>query len=365
MLTAGDDYPLHQRPEPIAFAGTDRNFYDRYFFNGQSADGGLFFAAALGVYPHLNIMDAAVAIMDREGCRSVFASRILDHERMNTEVGPIAVEVIAPLKRLRVRLEPTEGLAADLVATGLHRPIEEPRFTRRLHGRTLMDVTRMTQNVAWTGELAVQGRRIGVDGFLGTRDRSWGVRPIGAADPQGLAPPVAPQFFWLWAPMHFGTHSLFAHTNDDAEGHPWNRAAVLVDHQTGEETKLTDIAFLLDLEPGTRRARTARISGTLPGAGLVEVSLSPVRHFQMSAIGYGHPSRSHGTFHGPLSVLCEQVAADAIDPSLPMNAHVQTLARARLSLPGRPPLDGQGVLEQLMIGPHAPSRLTGFYDLAR
>jgi hypothetical protein len=30
MLTRGDDYPIHQTPEPIAYAGTDRNFYDRY-----------------------------------------------------------------------------------------------------------------------------------------------------------------------------------------------------------------------------------------------------------------------------------------------------------------------------------------------
>ena len=34
MLTRGDDYPIHQTPEPIAYAGSDRNFYDRYFFNG-------------------------------------------------------------------------------------------------------------------------------------------------------------------------------------------------------------------------------------------------------------------------------------------------------------------------------------------
>ncbi|HQR91626.1 MAG TPA: hypothetical protein PLH31_20595, partial [Caulobacter sp.] len=30
-LTWGDDYPIHQTPEPVAYAGTDRNFYDRYF----------------------------------------------------------------------------------------------------------------------------------------------------------------------------------------------------------------------------------------------------------------------------------------------------------------------------------------------
>ena len=62
MLTAADDYPLHQTPEPMAFAGSDRNFYDRFFFNGYSADGSVFFAAALGLYPQLNIMDAAFCL---------------------------------------------------------------------------------------------------------------------------------------------------------------------------------------------------------------------------------------------------------------------------------------------------------------
>jgi hypothetical protein len=51
VLTRADDYPIHQTAEPIAYAGTDRNFYDRYFFNGYSATQGdtAFFAAAFGV----------------------------------------------------------------------------------------------------------------------------------------------------------------------------------------------------------------------------------------------------------------------------------------------------------------------------
>ena len=63
MLTKGDDYPLHQSAEPVAFAGTDRNFYDRYFFNGASRDGRIFFAAAMGIYPALDIIDGAFCVM--------------------------------------------------------------------------------------------------------------------------------------------------------------------------------------------------------------------------------------------------------------------------------------------------------------
>jgi len=63
MLTKADDYPVHQLPEPIATSGTDRNFYDRYFFNGYTQDGRVFFAVALGVYPHLNVMDASFSVI--------------------------------------------------------------------------------------------------------------------------------------------------------------------------------------------------------------------------------------------------------------------------------------------------------------
>ena len=99
-LTWGDDYPIHQTPEPVAYAGTDRNFYDRYFFNGYApqGDGGdLFFAAAFGVYPHLNIADAAFCVMKDGQQVNLHASRWLKMERMDLSVGPIRIDVGTPL----------------------------------------------------------------------------------------------------------------------------------------------------------------------------------------------------------------------------------------------------------------------------
>ncbi|WP_448585613.1 hypothetical protein [Thermaurantiacus sp.] len=363
MLTEADDYPVHQRPEPIAFAGTDRNFYDRYFFNARSPDGRRFFAAALGVYPHLNLIDAAVALVEAGEARSVFASRVLHHERMQTEVGPIRVEVLKPLRRLRLCLVETDGLALDGAAIGLHPPIEEPRFRRRVHGRTLMDVTRMTQNVAWSGQLVRDGEVLDLDGWTGTRDRSWGVRPIGAADPQPIAPTAPPQFFWLWSPLRFGEVSLFAHTNDDADGVPWNRSAVLVDHASGRATPLVDLRFTLRFRPGTRWAEQVRIEACHPEGPLV-AELGVEGRFQMSAIGYGHPTRSHGSFHGEASVATERVALAAVDPSVPANAHVQLLVSAEMRIGASAPVAGRGVFEMLAIGPHRPAGLTGLFDLA-
>lgn len=132
MLTKGDDYPIHQLPEPIATAGTDRNFYDRYFFNGYSKDGSVFFATALGVYPHLNIMDGAFSVVVDGVQHNLHASRFMGMERMDMQVGPLSIEVLEPLQSLRIRVDhPESGLKADLTYHGRAVAIEEPRFTYR------------------------------------------------------------------------------------------------------------------------------------------------------------------------------------------------------------------------------------------
>ena len=225
MLTRGDEYPLHQTPEPIAFSGSDRNFYDRYFFCGYLPDGSGYFALAFGVYPHLNIADAHFSTL-RDGVQHcIHASRILHMERMDLQVGPIRIEVIEPLQALHVTVAETDGISADLICEGRAFPLQEPRFSRRIGPRMLMDLTRFTQNVRWRGAISVDGAAIAYEGGLGTRDRSWGVRPIGAADAQPTVPMIAPQFYWLWAPTNFANLSLFFHVNEDERGEAWNSRA--------------------------------------------------------------------------------------------------------------------------------------------
>ena len=64
MLIAGDDYPIHQTPDPLARPATsDPNHYDRYFFNGATADGSLVFGVALGLYPNRQVIDGAFSVV--------------------------------------------------------------------------------------------------------------------------------------------------------------------------------------------------------------------------------------------------------------------------------------------------------------
>lgn len=364
-LTRGDDYPIHQTSDPIAYAGTDRNFYDRYFFNGYGAEGDLFFAAAFGVYPHLNIADAAFCVV-RDGMQtSLHASRWLGMERMDLSVGPISIEVLAPLQRLKLKVEaPDKGLRAELVFEGRAFPIEEPRFIRRQGPRTFMDYTRLTQNGRYTGWIELDGERESVNGFTGTRDRSWGVRPVGARDSQDPAPPQPPQFFWIWGPTNFEAGSFFFHTNDDASGEPWNRRAVWA--RDGADAaglhEIKECAIAIDWRSGTRFAKRATV--TLKDAdGERQIVFEPQYEFFMLGLGYGHPKWGHGANQGALAVEREDLKLSDANPAPPY-LHVQAISKVTYSDGKGGAQVGRGVLEQLAIGPHAPSGFKEILDFA-
>jgi hypothetical protein len=364
MLTKADDYPIHQTPEPVAYAGTDRNFYDRYFFNGYTPDGSVFFAAALGVYPALNVMDAAFCVVVDGVQHNLRASRVMGMERMDTRVGPLHVDVVEPLHSLRVRVEKNEhGIAADLLFRSRAAAIEEPRFTYRSGPRTIMDYTRLTQNGSYEGWIEVNGKRIEIDDerVLGTRDRSWGVRPVGAPDSQSVAPPRPPQFYWLWAPMNFEDRVTLYHNNADGTGKPWNTHAVMAATGRAAPAHMTSCSSDVAFKSGTRHAEAATIRMTDGNGQAYRIELAPQWNFYMSGLGYTHPVWGHGRHHGDLEVAYDAFETAGVNESEFHFLHVQAFSQAVLTGPGGLERKGCGVLEQLIIGPHAPS---GFVSLA-
>jgi len=365
MLSRADDYPIHQLPEPIATAGTDRNFYDRYFFNGYTPDGSLYFALAFGVYPHLNVMDAAFSLIVDGVQHNLRASRVLNMERMDTRVGPISIEVVEPLKTLRVRVaENDHGISADLTFHARALPVEEPRFTYRIGPRTLLDYTRLTQNGFYEGFIAHAGRRFEIDrSVLGTRDRSWGVRPIGLSDPQMVAPPRMPQFYWLWAPLNFEDRFMLYHNNADENGTPWNTASVLGGLGEATPVHMARCESQIIYKPGTRHAQSAVIETVDPDGGKWRAELTTLSHFYMSGIGYGHPEWGHGMYRGDNALGYDTLDLASVNENDPRYQHIQALVNARLTGPDGT-REGVGILEQLAIGAFKPHGLTGIFDPA-
>src|SRR3546814_1794383 len=83
-------------------------------------------------------------------------------------------------------------------------------------------------------------------------DLSWGIRPVGASEPQPPSEGNFNQFFWLWTPCNFETSSLFFHSNDDGAGNPWNRRAVVVG-DGGTERHFDAASFDIEWQAGSRR----------------------------------------------------------------------------------------------------------------
>lgn len=357
-LSKGDDFPLHQTPEPVAFSGTDRNFYDRYFFNGYAPDGGGFFALAFGVYPHLDIADAHFSFIRGGTQYCLHASAELGMERMAMRVGPIAIEVIEPLHQLKVTIDESHGIAGEFTFTGRAFPIEEPRFTRRIGTRTFMDYTRMTQNGFYEGWIALDGAREEMhSGTSGTRDRSWGIRPVGARDMQPIPGAPIPNFFWQWTPINFTSGSLFFHVNNDAHGEAWNTRAAWASEGAGAREIAEGVGSMRTrLAPGTRWPSGGTLSLAVPGAP-EQVRFEPLGRFQMKGLGYTHSEWNHGLHHGPLKVDRENIDLGTLDPLAPDNLHVQMITQAIT-----PDDNGIGVFEQLIIGPFSPLGLAGLND---
>ena len=369
MLHALDDYPLHQTPQPISHPASDSpNVYDRYFFNGYSRDGSVFFAVAFGVYPNRRVMDGAFSVVHDGVQHDVRASRACPRDRMQTAAGPIEVQVVEPMRRHRIVVDGRHGVAADLTMTAIAPVVEEPRFVHQVDGRTAFDYTRLTQFGRWTGWIEIDGHRIELadaGDVVGVRDRSWGVRPVG--DPVA-GPPSAPQFFWLWAPTVFEDACTHFALNQEADGRTWHQSGAVVPVLTDDEPTLVPgrvqrgetATFDVTWRPGTRWAAAITTRLGVWNAAPVEITYEPFLQFQMVGIGYRHPVWGHGRWVGPDESTRDAIVLADVDPGDHLMLHVQALARARWG-----DREGIGVVEQLVIGPHAPTGLTGVVDGAR
>ncbi|MCU1460066.1 MAG: hypothetical protein JWO37_141 [Acidimicrobiales bacterium] len=374
MLTPFDDYAIHQTPLPLAHpVSGDPNHYDRYFFNGYDRDGEYFFGVAMALYPNRRVIDAAFSIVHGGHQRSVFASMPMPRDPGETRVGPIAIDIVEPLRVNRVRVDANAGgIEADLTYTARSVAIEEPRQTATAGRTVVMDATRITQLGTWAGAVDVGGERLTMDDAhtFGTKDRSWGVRPVG--EPTPGAPPDAaggpPGLCFLWTPLHFDDECYFLALFERPTGERWyesgGRVPVLfagdVAYAADDRFRhIRSVDYDIDFRAGTRRSRSAQFTYRFDDDTERKVQFTPLIDFQMRGIGYTHPTFKHGAYHGPdLVVGSDDVDLRSVDPLAPENIHVEQACRVDTD-DGR---QGIGTFEQLIFGPHRPMGFADFLD---
>jgi hypothetical protein len=367
MLTPFDDYPIHQTSLPVAHAASsDPNHYDRFWFNGYTED--YYFAAGMAVYPNRGIIDAAFATVHDGVQRSVFASGRMPIDRGVTRVGPLSIEIVEPLRVTRVVADAADlGIEADVTFTARTASLEEARQILTTNNKINLDSTRMTQWGWWDGTITTGGDTIKVEHVRATKDRSWGVRPVGP--PAGGAPDLTlPQVFFRWAPIHWEqqcTHFLcFERGNGDrlasdqavldvvAPGAPMfgPDADATIHHLPG-------VTWDVQWAPGLRRSQGATLRQSHYDGTQSLIELEPLLTFRMRGLGYMHPEWGHGHWHGELATGSEEHKVEELDNVEPWNIHIQQVMRATWG-----DQQGLGVLEQLAIGDHTPSGLHGIID---
>ncbi len=371
MLNKLDDYPIHQTPEPIAHPATsDRNVYDRTWYNGYAPDGSYYFGIGMAVYPHRGILDCAFSVVQpgmRQHC--FYGSRRAPAERTEMNVGPFRMEIIEPMRKTRVILDDNEsGISCDLTFSARTASIQEARQILLSGTRRAMDATRFDQFGRWQGVINHPDGEIKVDDSFchGTKDRSWGVRGVGESETGGA--PVHPRgICFVWAPLFWEDHISHAIFFDGERGEPLVREGLeaplykSVSDIPGVEDGLVDRKLTarhrIKYHPGTRLAASAEIDLVNLDEGIRTIQLEPILKFMMKGLGYGHPEWKQGMWKGELETGHESFDPRQLDHLSPENIHVQQVVKATDG-----EREGVGVLEQIVVGPYAPGGFKSLFD---
>ena len=232
MLNKLDDFPIHQTPEPIAHPATsDRNVYDRTWFNGYAADGSDYFGIGMAIYPHRGILDCAFSVVRAGRAPALLlrlaprAARAHRHAGRAVPAGGHRADEAHPRRARRQRQR--HRLRPHLL--GPHRgdpgsPADPVDGARRIDGRHPLRPVRPLERHRRAPRRRVRGRR-------GHLPRHQGPL-LGRARRRRAREPAARRacrggIFFLWAPLFWDDHITHAIFFDGQKGEALVREGIV------------------------------------------------------------------------------------------------------------------------------------------
>lgn len=359
--TALDEYPVHQLPLPMSRVDSgDRNFYDRCYLNAHDRTGRVFLVTGLGVYPNLGVIDAYAAVRLGDRQHVVRFSDALEERSTEQRVGGYEIDVVEPLRELRVNCtSPDDSIEFDLTYTAAFPAVQEEPHLLFDGNRPTLNASRFAQAGSWRGELTVAGEKFPVDNdvWTGTRDRSWGIRPVGEPDPPGRSGDEPREgFWWLYMPLRFPDYQLLVILQENPDGYRTLNNAKRV-WPDGRVEQLGWPRVEIDYRRGGRHPERARVHLSTADGTPLTVEVDTLTSVPMHiGLGYGGDSDwSHGRWMGRdyRSTSSYDLTDEAIAERVRFGV-VDHLARATCE--GE---QGWGMFEHGTLGRHDP---TGFAD---
>jgi len=189
-----DELFVHQLPDLLPNVALRSPFWrESYFFDihEPSASGDVVFLT-MAHHPAHERMDSlqmgkvnGVPVMG-------FLARQYDGDPHTTDVGGARVEVVRPFEELRLVTDPDKAaIGIDLTFLARTEPYCLRRGMMRAGDDVVWDQSHMFQSGTYHGTYSVGGTTREVDGWVGQRDHSWGIRDHGRCP------------LWLWFQIQF------------------------------------------------------------------------------------------------------------------------------------------------------------------
>jgi hypothetical protein len=181
-LTPNDEHFVHQIPEPLSVVGIEHEYWRESYFvvaHGPDVDTDVI-VIAMATYPTRATLDALVLGRVGGELLGIYQQRPANGDPHTPVVGPVSVVIEEPFRRVHVVVDGAEGFNADFTFEARTAPYGLRRG-RLLddQGALLWDQSHMIQSGTFSGTYAKDGRSGSLDGWLGQRDHSWGVRDHG------------------------------------------------------------------------------------------------------------------------------------------------------------------------------------------
>jgi hypothetical protein len=186
-LTAADELYSHQLVAPRGVTLHESPAWAERCYHLLVADD-LILNCGRAVYPHDGRRTAFAGAVSGDTLLALRASEPFGGDDPDRpDVGPVRIEVLEPLRRVRLVLDDPGGpLAFDLVYEARFPPVATERNLIELGGEVVTDYMNFFQSGSYSGVVTVEGRRIAVRGRAGFRDRGWGLRKHEGSPRRGL-----------------------------------------------------------------------------------------------------------------------------------------------------------------------------------
>lgn len=196
--SAWDEYPIHQTADVLSVPlSTAPRFMDHFCMMVHPKGPGPMVYTSFYVYPNTRILQSSAAVNYGGKQYQIRGQKQYMGDPSVLELGPLSQAVDIPLVKRSTRLAENDliPVSYDLVATAAYPMVDMGINHGAVGPRQNAGIHWYSQLMTIEGEITVEGETFDASGYLGQRDRGWGVPGRVEGEERGV--------FGFWLYLHF------------------------------------------------------------------------------------------------------------------------------------------------------------------